>query len=78
MGGAVGLFVLAESRFGRLALEAAKERDRRYFLASQRAARACNVELELTHSRGQVAVFRGNVSQSSSSVSHCWCMRLYF
>jgi hypothetical protein len=42
MGGAVGLFVLAESRFGRPALEAAKEQDRRYFLASLRAARACN------------------------------------
>lgn len=39
---AVGLFVLAEVRFGKPALEAAKEQDRRYFLECIRAARACN------------------------------------
>jgi hypothetical protein len=39
---AVGLFILAEARFGKPALDAAKEQDRRYFLHSIRAARACN------------------------------------
>lgn len=39
---AIGLFVLAEARFGKPALEVAKEQDRRYFLQCIRAARACN------------------------------------
>lgn len=39
---AMGLFVLAEVRFGKPALETAKEQDRRYFLESLRSARACN------------------------------------
>ena len=39
---AVGIFVLAEVRYGKPALEAAKEQDRRYFLECIRAARACN------------------------------------
>lgn len=40
--GAVGLFVLADARFGKQAIDTAKEQDRRYFLQSIRAARACN------------------------------------
>jgi hypothetical protein len=40
--GAVGLFVLADARFGKPALDTAKEQDRRYFLQSIRAALACN------------------------------------
>jgi hypothetical protein len=40
--GAVGLFVLADAKFGKPALITAKEQDRRYFLQSLRAARACN------------------------------------
>lgn len=39
---AVGLFVLAEVRYGKPALKAAKEQDRRYFLECIGAARACN------------------------------------
>lgn len=39
---ALGLFLLAESRFGKPALDAAKEQDRRYFLHCLRAARGCN------------------------------------
>jgi len=39
---AVGLFVLAEVRYGKPALDAAKEQDRRYFLECIRTARACN------------------------------------
>jgi len=39
---AVVLFVLAEVRYGKPALDAAKEQDRRYFLDCIRAARACN------------------------------------
>jgi hypothetical protein len=39
---AVGLFILAEARFGIPALDAAKEQDRRYFLHCIRVARACN------------------------------------
>lgn len=39
---AAGVFVLAEARFGKPALEVAKEQDRRYFLKCIRAARACN------------------------------------
>lgn len=39
---AVGLFVLAEVRYGKPALDAAKEQDRRYFLDCIRASRACN------------------------------------
>lgn len=38
----VGLFIWAEARFGRPALDVAKEQDRRYFLDCIRAARACN------------------------------------
>jgi hypothetical protein len=39
---AVALFIFAEARFGKPALVTAKEQDRRYFLESIRAARACN------------------------------------
>ena len=39
---AVGLFILAEARYGKPALDAAKEQDRRYFLQCIRTARACN------------------------------------
>lgn len=39
---ALGLFMLAESQFGKPALETAKKQDRRYFLESLRTARACN------------------------------------
>lgn len=39
---AVGLFILAEARYSKPALDAAKEQDRRYFLQCVRAARACN------------------------------------
>jgi len=38
----VGAFVLAELKFGKPAIEAAKEQDRRYFLECLRAARGCN------------------------------------
>ncbi|MDR5746450.1 hypothetical protein QCE73_25090 [Caballeronia sp. LZ029] len=40
--GSFGLFLFAEARFGRTALSAAKEQDRRYFLECLRSARACN------------------------------------
>ena len=39
---ALVLFVLAQCRFGKPALLAAKEQDRRYFLESLRLARGCN------------------------------------
>ncbi|MEB2319628.1 MAG: hypothetical protein OZ935_13315 [Pseudomonadota bacterium] len=39
---AVGLFILAEARYGIAALDAAKEQDRRYFLQCIRTARGCN------------------------------------
>lgn len=39
---AVAFFMFAEARFGKPALVTAKEQDRRYFLESIRAARACN------------------------------------
>jgi|GEM_PF-2427057 len=39
---ALGLFVLADARFGKPALMTSKEQDRRYFLECIRAARACN------------------------------------
>ncbi len=39
---AIGLFILAEARYGKPALDAAKEQDRRYFLQCIRAAQACN------------------------------------
>jgi hypothetical protein len=40
--GAVALFLFAEAKFGRPALDAAKAQDRQYFLACLRSARACN------------------------------------
>lgn len=39
---AVGLFILAEVRYGKPALDAAKEQDRHYFLQCIRTAQACN------------------------------------